>query len=160
MKIQSTSAKTLLALSAVTVIALSGCTTGLSGKDYGRAQTRGESEVRFGSVVDVSEVRLDGTRTGVGAAAGAVIGGIAGANGRDSVGGQLAGALGAIVGGLIGQGAEQIATKKKGIEIVVDLGNNKLSSIVQEDDGTKFAKGDKVRLTNIGGDTRVVPLTN
>jgi len=140
------------------LLTITGCISGKGGKDYSRSQTRGEASVRIGTIIDINQTEIDGTRTGIGAAAGTVIGAIASKGDRTNWKGDLAATIGGLLGGIIGQSAEQFTTKKKGIELIIDLGDDKLVSVVQEDDGTAFKKGDRVRLTNSSGDTRVVPM--
>ena len=143
------SPKPLIALLLISTFALTSCISGKGGKDYSRGQTRGESAVRMGTIVDVNQTKIDGTRTGIGAAAGAVVGAIAGKKDRRDWKGDVGGALAGIIGGVISQGVEQLATQRKGIELIIDLGDNNLTSVVQEDDGTTFKKGDRVRLSLI-----------
>jgi len=132
-----------------------GCATpGLGGGDYSRAQTRGEQTVRLGVVEQVRPVKIDGTRSGVGATGGAVLGGVAG-SGVGGGRGQVAGAVaGAILGGVVGQAAENSATTKPGVEITVKLESGKLIAVTQEAD-EQFRIGDRVRILSGGGVTRV-----
>ena len=132
-----------------------GCaTSGLGGSDYSRGQVRGEQSVRLGVVEQVRPVKIDGTRTGAGAAAGAVLGGVGGSaagGGRGQVATTVAGA---IVGGIIGQAAENSATTKEGVEVTIRLESGKLIAVTQEADET-FQVGDHVRVLSGGGVTRV-----
>src|SRR5918999_5799796 len=112
---------------AALVTVLSGCAApGLGGGAYSRDQARREQTVRMGYVESVREVKLEGTRSGVGPAAGAVAGGVAGSSigrGRGSVLGAVAGA---VVGGVAGQAAEQGFTGKRGVEVTVKLDNGSM----------------------------------
>jgi outer membrane lipoprotein SlyB len=102
----------------------------------------------------VREVKLEGTRTGVGAGAGAIGGGIAGStigHGRGSALGALGGA---VIGGVAGQAAEQGITSRRGIEITVKLDSGQMVAIMQEADET-FRPGDRVRILSDGATSRV-----
>ncbi len=70
--------------------------------------------------------------------------------------GILAGAvLGSVAGGIAGQAAEQVGTRKNGVEITVRLDNGSLTAITQEADATTFNPGDRVRILSSGGVSRV-----
>ena len=142
------------ALLVAALIALTGCASGTGGKDYSRAQTRSVQEVQMGIVESVREVNIEGTKTPIGAGAGAVVGGVAGStvgSGRGSVVGT---AVGAVLGGLGGAAAEEVVTRKKGVEITVKLDSGRLIAITQAADEL-FKVGDRVRVLSGSGATRV-----
>ncbi|MHB1437832.1 MAG: outer membrane lipoprotein, partial [Thiobacillus sp.] len=56
-----------VALIAASTLLLAGCPAGLGGKDYSRSQARTVQEVRMGIVESVREVRIEGTKTPIGA---------------------------------------------------------------------------------------------
>jgi len=147
-------ASSLLLLGTLT---LGGCAVpGLGSGDYERGQTRGEQTVRTGVVDSVRGVRIDGTRTGVGAIGGAAIGGVAGSSIGRGNGSTLAAIAGAIAGGVAGQAAEQGVTKKQGVEITVLLDSGKMVAVTQEVEADQqFKPGDRVRILSGGGVTRV-----
>ncbi|MGA7180379.1 MAG: hypothetical protein WBX11_12435, partial [Thiobacillaceae bacterium] len=64
-----------LTLVAASAFILSGCPGGLGSTDYSREQARSEQEVRMGIVESVRVVNIEGTKSNVGTAAGAVVGG-------------------------------------------------------------------------------------
>jgi outer membrane lipoprotein SlyB len=143
-----------VALIAASTLLLAGCPAGLGGKDYSRSQARTVQEVRMGIVESVREVRIEGTKTPIGAGAGAVVGGVAGStvgSGRGSVVGT---AVGAVLGGLGGAAAEESVTRQKGVEITVKLDSGRLLAITQAAD-EQFRVGDRVRVLSGGGVTRV-----
>ena len=157
MKNKTNDKKATIALAAVisSFIFVSGCASpGLGGGDYSRSQTRGEQTVRLGTVEQVRSVKIDGTRSGVGAGSGAVVGGVAG-SGIGGGRGQVVGAVaGAVLGGIAGQAVENSTTSKNGVEITVRLEGGKLIAITQEAD-EQFRVGDRVRVLSGGGVTRV-----
>src|SRR5690606_19653792 len=62
--------------------------------------------------------------------------------------------VGAVVGGLAGAAAEEGLTRKDGLEITVKLDNGNMVAVVQEAD-EQFHPGERVRLIESGGTTRV-----
>ena len=142
---------TVAALAAST---LAGCAPSLSGSVYSRQDARQEQTVRMGVIESVRSVSIEGTHTGIGAAAGGVAGGIGGSmigSGRASA---VAAVAGAVAGGLLGAAAEQGMTRQEGVEITVRLDNGELRAIVQAAD-EPFKPGDRVRLLSVNGQTRV-----
>lgn len=134
---------------------LAGCAApGLGSGTYSREQARREQTVRMGYVESVREVKLEGTRSGVGPAAGAVAGGIAGSSIGSGRGAALGTVAGAVIGGIAGQAAEQGVTAKRGIEVTVKLDNGQMVAIMQEADET-FRPGDRVRILSDGATSRV-----
>ena len=148
------SASTSIILAAVAAIALAGCATSKSGSVYSREDARQEQTVRMGVVESVRSVSIEGTHSGIGAAAGGVAGGIGGSmvgSGRASA---VAAVAGAVAGGLLGAAAEQGLTREEGVEITVRLDNGELRAIVQTADEV-FKPGERVRLLSVNGQTRV-----
>jgi len=145
----------MLALAALASVGLSGCATpGLGGGDYDRHAVRGEQSVRLATVMSVRQVRIEGTRSGLGALTGAAVGGLAGHASGGGRGTDIATVAGAVVGGLAGAAVEQGATRQDGIEVTVQYDNGRLSAITQALDET-FKVGDRVMVTSGGGVTRV-----
>ena len=144
----------------VAVVALSamlaGCASSKSGDVYSREEALREQSVRLATVESVRPVRIQGTRSGIGAAAGGVVGGVAGSGVGHGKGATIAGVLGAVGGGVAGQALEEGTTRRSGVEITVRLQNGELRAIVQEETD-KFVPGQRVRLLTSGGVTRVSP---
>lgn len=141
-------------LLAAAIVSLVGCASGTGGKDYSRAQTRAAQEVQMGIVESVREVNIEGTKTPIGAGAGAVVGGVAGSTVGSGKGSVVGAAVGAVLGGLGGAAIEEGATRNKGVEITVKLDSGRLIAITQSADET-FQVGDRVRVLSGGGATRV-----
>ncbi len=147
---------TLIAFALVAGTFVAGCASpGLGGGNYTRSQTRGEMNVRLGTVESVRDVVIDARDSGTGTLAGAALGGVAGSTlGRGDKAG-IAGAIaGAVVGGLVGGGIEKSSNDRKGIEVTVRLEGGKLIAITQEKD-EDFRVGDHVRILSGQGATRV-----
>jgi outer membrane lipoprotein SlyB len=143
-----------IALAAGLVTVASGCAPSLSGGAYTRDQTRREQTVRMGVVESVREVQIEGTRSGIGPAAGAVVGGIGGSTIGHGRGSAAAAVVGAVAGGIAGQAIEESVTRRRGLEITVKLDSGNLIAITQEADET-FRPGDRVRVLFDGGVSRV-----
>ncbi len=147
--------RTLVSLTAVSLlVVLGGCASGTGGKDYTREQARTVQEVQMGVVESVREVNIEGTKSPVGAGAGAVVGGVAGSTLGGGRGQIVGAAVGAVLGGLGGAAAEESLTRSKGVEITVKLDAGRLIAITQSADEA-FNVGDRVRVLTGGGVTRV-----
>lgn len=143
-----------LTLLAIIPFALTGCPAGLGSKDYSREQARTVQEVQMGVVESVRSVKLEGTKTPIGAGAGAVVGGVAGSTVGSGKGSTIGAAVGAVLGGLGGAAAEEAVTRQDGVEITVKLDSGRLIAVTQAAD-EEFRVGDRVRVLSGGGTTRV-----
>lgn len=143
----------VLALTCVAV--LGGCAASQSGSAYSRTQARQAQEVEMGVVESVRQVQIEGTKTPIGAGAGAVVGGVAGSNIGGGKGRAIGAILGAVGGGLAGAAVEEGVTRKPGLEITVRLDSGRMLAVTQEADEA-FAPGERVRiLTGNDGVMRV-----
>jgi outer membrane lipoprotein SlyB len=134
---------------------MTGCASGLGSGDYERREARRVQEVRMGVVESIRAVKLEGTESGVGTVTGGVVGGIAGSNVGGGKGAAIGAVLGAVAGGVAGKAVEEAATRKPGIEIIVRLDSGRTIAVVQEDTGETFARGDRVRMLESGGQARI-----
>jgi outer membrane lipoprotein SlyB len=141
-------------LVATSALMLSGCPAGLGGADYSRSQARTVQEVQMGVVESVREVKIEGTKTPIGAGAGAVVGGVAGSTVGGGRGSVIGTTVGAVLGGLGGAAAEEAVTRQKGVEITVKLDSGRMLAITQAAD-EEFRVGDRVRVLSGSGTTRV-----
>lgn len=133
---------------------LAACASSNSGSVYSRDEARKVQTVKMGVVESVRTVKLEGTKSPVGTAGGAVVGGVAGSTVGGGKGQAIATVLGAIVGGLAGSAAEEGLTRKDGLEITVKLDSGTMIAVVQEADD-QFQPGERVRILESGGTTRV-----
>ncbi len=134
---------------------LTGCASGRGGDDYERAEARRVYEVKMGVVEHLRPVKLEGTESGIGAAAGGAIGGIAGSSGGRGKGSAVGAVIGAVVGGIAGAATEEATTRKNGVEVTIKLDSGRVLAVVQEDHDEKFVVGERVRLLESGGQARV-----
>jgi outer membrane lipoprotein SlyB len=114
------------------VTALGACASGVGAGDYARSSVGQINRVDEGVVLRVRPVRIEGTRTIIGPAAGAAVGGVAGS----TIGGgdeeRAIGAIaGAVLGGLAGAAAEQGLTRRQGFAYTVRLQDGEVVNIVQ-----------------------------
>jgi outer membrane lipoprotein SlyB len=144
---------TLIMLAIIAPLFL-GCASGLGSKDYSRDQARVAQDVQMGVVESVRAVNIEGTKTPVGAGAGAVVGGVAGSTVGGGRGSIVGATVGAVLGGLGGAAAEEAVTRQGGLEITVKLDSGQLLAITQAADEA-FRVGDRVRVLSGGGTTRV-----
>ena len=144
----------IISFFAITAL-LAGCASSKSGEVYSRDQARQSMTVRLGTVEFVKPVKVEGSKSGMGAAAGGIIGGVAGSTIGGGKGSTLAALGGAVGGALLGNVAEEKITDFDCLEITVKLDNGEVIAAVQEND-VMFAVGDRVRvLTARDGTVRV-----
>ncbi len=136
---------------------LTGCWSSLRGDTYSRSEARQAQRVEFATIEHLRPVRIEGTKTGVGAAVGAVTGGIGGSSFGDGRGRAILAVIGSAVGGLIGGVAEEAITRSDGVEITVRKeGSGDAIAIVQAVAPNEIFKvGDRVRLVHSYGSVRV-----
>jgi len=137
-----------------TALVLGGCASSMSGGAYTRGQARQVEDVKMATVESVREVQIEGTKTPIGAGAGAIIGGVAGGNSNSRVVSVVGSAVGSVVGGLVGAAAEEGITRQSGYEITVKFDDGRMIAVAQGAD-EKFAVGDRVRVLTGGGVTRI-----
>lgn len=144
-----------LSLLLISLAVLAGCAGSKSGDVYTRDQARREQNIRMGVVESVREVLMEGTKSPVGAIAGAAVGGVAGSTLGGGKGSTIAAVIGAVAGGLAGSAIEEGVTRKQAMEITIKMDNGQLIAIVQEGDPLEFRSGDRVRIISSGGESRV-----
>lgn len=142
-----------LMLIAISALMLSACAS-QSGSSYERSQTRGEQSIRLGVVESVRKVSIEGTKSGVGAVAGAAVGGLGASNVGGGKGSTVGAVVGAVLGGVAGNAIENATTRQDGLEITVRLENGQLLAVTQAADEV-FRPGERVRIVSGSGVTRV-----
>jgi len=147
-----------LLIAALTLpIFLAGCASSLSADAYSRDQARVAQTVQYGTVQSIRTVQIEGTKTPIGTAGGAIVGGILGSTVGGGTGRQLATVGGAIAGGVAGSAVEEGITRQPGYEIEVQLDNGRIINVVQAAD-RQFSPGQRVRVvTGRDGTARVTP---
>lgn len=141
---------TVLALAAL----LTACSTS-SPDVISRNEARRLSVVQDAVVLSSRPVTVDGSQSGIGATAGAVVGGVAGS----SVGGRreavAVGVIGAVAGAALGNVIERASTREEAVEILLQLKNGERRAVVQAKGNESFAPGEAVILVTTGGKVRV-----
>ncbi len=139
------------------VFLLTACASGKSGDVYTRDQVRQIQTYKVGVIESVRDIRIEGTKSQIGTAAGTLVGGIAGSAAGQGKGSDVGRVLGAVVGGVVGAAAEEGYTREDGLEFAIALEDGSHISVVQEksvNDET-FKVGDKVRVIDSAGVVRV-----
>ncbi len=133
---------------------LEACASSNAGDVYTREQTRQAETVKMGVVESVRQVKIEGTKSGIGAGTGAVVGGVAGNSMGGGKGQIITTVVGAVAGGLAGAAVEEGVTKKDGLEITIKLDSGGMIAVVQEAT-EQFHPGERVRVLEGAGVTRV-----
>lgn len=148
----------LAATVAALTVGLTGCASSLTGDSFSRSDARQVQTIRMGTIESLRPVRIEGTKTPIGAGAGAAVGGIAGSTVGGGRGSAVAAVIGAVAGGLAGAAAEEGITRTQGVEITVREDDGALRAYVQAVDPNQvFRVGQRVRITTVNGQSRVVP---
>lgn len=138
------------------LLLLAGCVSDLSGETYSRDEARAVQNVRLGTIEYLRPVQIEGTKSPIGAGAGAAVGGIGGSAVGGGKGSYVMAVIGALAGGLIGAAAEEGLTKTEGVEITVREDDGALRAYVQAVEPNQiFRVGERVRILTINGTSRV-----
>ena len=101
-------------------------------------------------------MKIEGTKTPIGAGAGAVVGGIGGSGIGGGCGSAVLAVVGAVAGGLLGAAAEEGLTRTQGVEITVREDDGTMRAYVQEVEPNQvFRVGERVRIMTVNGTSRV-----
>ncbi|MBN7117054.1 outer membrane lipoprotein [Ectopseudomonas oleovorans] len=147
---------TLLITSLAALLVLGGCQSRLTGDTYSRDEARAVQTVRMGTIESLRPVQIEGTKTPIGAGAGAVVGGIGGSTLGGGRGSSVLAVVGAVAGGLLGAAAEEGLTRTQGVEITVREDDGTLRAYVQEVEPNQvFRVGERVRIMTVNGTSRV-----
>lgn len=143
-------------LTVIALVALLGACATSSPDVISRQDAQVAAQVQDGTVISIRSVTVDGNQSGMGAAAGGIVGAAVGTGGstiqREKIGlGVLAGVAGALAGNAI----ERMATKEEAVEIIVQLRNGERRAIVQAKGNETLMAGDPVILVTSGGKVRV-----
>lgn len=114
------------------------------------------SFIQEGVVISIRPVTVDGSQSGIGAAAGGVIGAIGGSGASGVQREQQAlGVLGAVAGAVVGNAIERMTTREEAVEILVQLKNGDRRAIVQAKASEILVAGDAVTIVTSGSKVRV-----
>jgi len=135
-------------------IIVAGCASSNAGDVYSRDETRQVQDVQMGVVEGARPIKIEGTQTILGSGIGTVVGSIAGSSAGQGKGSAVGAILGAVIGGVTGAAIEEGATREDGMEISVKLDSGRVISVVQAGK-EEFKPGDKVRILQANGETRI-----
>lgn len=145
-----------IAIFAFISLGLLGCASSLTGDTYTRGEVRKAQVVRMGVVESLRPVKIEGTKTNIGSAAGSIVGGVAGSEVGGGKGSIVAAVIGAVAGGMAGAAMEEGITRTQGVEITVREDSGVLRAYVQQmNEGEIFRIGDRVRILTVNGTARV-----
>ena len=150
--------KSVLLVACFTTLSLllGGCASSLTGDSYSRDEARRVQTVRMGTIESLRPVKIEGTKTPIGAGAGAVVGGIGGSGLGGGRGSAVLAVVGAVAGGLLGAAAEEGLTRTQGVEITVREDDGTMRAYVQEVEPNQvFRVGERVRIMTVNGTSRV-----
>ena len=150
--------KSVLLAASITAVSLSlaGCQSSLTGDSYSREEARTVQTVRMGTIESLRPVKIEGSKTPIGAGAGAVIGGVGGSSVGGGKGSIVMAVIGAVAGGLIGAAAEEGLTRTQGVEVTVREDDGSMRAYVQEVQPNEiFRVGERVRIMSVNGTSRV-----
>ncbi|MGE8497719.1 MAG: glycine zipper 2TM domain-containing protein [Pseudomonas sp.] len=146
----------LLVSFAAMALMLGGCASSLTGDTYSRDEARTVQTVRMGTIESLRPVKIEGTKTPIGAGAGAVVGGVAGSGIGGGRGSAVAAVIGAVAGGLLGAATEEGITRTQGVEITVREDDGTMRAYVQAvEENQVFRVGERVRILTVNGTSRV-----
>lgn len=141
-------------LAASVLAALTACTT-TSPDVINKNDAQRLSTVQDGVVLSSRPVVVEGSQSGIGAAAGGVAGAVAGSTVGGRREGAVVGVIGAVVGGVVGNAVERFGTREEAVELLIQLKNGERRAIVQAKAGEVLNAGDSVILVTTGGKVRV-----
>lgn len=151
--------KSIWALTAVLLtVVLAGCAPrSMSGDVYSRERAQRIQTIEYGEVIDVRQVLIEGTKSGVGTMAGGVLGGALGSGIGRGAGAAIGVVGGAIAGGIAGSAVEEGATRQPGLEITIRMDAGRTIAFVQGID-PPILIGDRVKvMRNPDGSARAIP---
>jgi outer membrane lipoprotein SlyB len=139
-------------------VTVAGCTPkSMSGDVYSRERAQRVQTIEYGEVIEVRQILIEGTKTGLGTLAGGALGGALGSGIGRGAGSTIAVVGGAIAGGVMGSAVEEGATKQPGVEVTIRMDTGQTIALVQGIDPPVRA-GDRVRvLHNPDGSARAIP---
>ncbi len=138
-----------------------GCQSTSSRSRYPISSTGMAKQLDDGTIIDVREVVIDGSSSGIGAYGGAIggsaVGGTVGAEiSGTSLGTAVGAAGGMIAGGVVGPKIEKALTSKRAQELIIQMDEGGTIVVIQEIREPRFNIGDPVKVdSNLAGAARV-----
>ncbi|MEM7442888.1 MAG: glycine zipper 2TM domain-containing protein [Pseudomonadota bacterium] len=146
----------VVAILASFMLVLAACAPNISQNTVSLDDANRVERSELATVVSYRPVNVEGTRTGIGAVAGAAAGGTAGSLIGGGTTENILGAIGgAVAGGLVGNYLEEGLTRQTGLEYTLRLNNGQIVTLVQGAE-QPIAPGSRV-LIIYGERARIVP---
>jgi outer membrane lipoprotein SlyB len=136
------------------VAVLSACATS-SPDVISRQDAQVAALVQDGVIITIRPVTVDGSQSGMGAAAGGVVGAMVGSGSSIQREKTSLGILAGVAGAVAGNAIERMATKEEAVEIIVQLRTGDRRAIVQAKGNETLLAGDAVIIVTSGGKVRV-----
>jgi outer membrane lipoprotein SlyB len=121
-----------------------------SGYTYERGEMGAPASFKKGVILSVRDVKIKGTESGAGAAAGAAVGGLTGSTlGGSTATRALGGLGGAVIGGIVGHATENAITGGDASEFIVQPDAGEPYAIVQVND-EELKAGERILIIESG----------
>lgn len=121
-----------------------------------RDEAQRQSVVYDAVLLSIRDVKIDGSQSGAGGVAGAVVGGVAASTVGKGRGSDVAAVLGAIAGAAVGNAMERSGTSEEAEELLLQFNNGERRTIVQGKGQDQLRPGDAVIVIQTGQRFRVV----
>ena len=149
--------KNFITFLVLNLLFLSCANASLQPDTYGRDAAQRISNVLYGEIVSLKEVKIEGD-TKSGSIVGGLVGAAAGSGVSDSkpeseIGAIIGGAIGATLGGNLSKKIRSV----EGVQLVINMDDGRTISVIQEVGSYKFSIGDLVEVISTKGKTRVSP---
>lgn len=145
-------------LAAILIALTQGCAgtlqPSISNNAYERQHARQTAQVQMGTVEFVRTVSIEGSRSVISPAVGAVVAGVAANTVSRGKWRSLATTVGAATGAYGGRAIEQAILREDGLELQVRLDGGRSIVVTQAAD-VQFVPGDRVRVISGGGGVRI-----
>ena len=146
-----------LASAAGLMLAVTGCASSYGAGEVYSPGVGEAATVREGTIVSVRPVQIKPDQNYIGAATGAILGGLAGSQlGGGDTARTAGGVAGAVAGGVIGNEVSKAGNTRPGYAYVIDFGNGQLKEVVQGAD-VYIEPGRRVFVTFSTDRVRVTP---
>ena len=111
---------------------LAGCAPrSMSGDVYSRERAQRVQTIEYGEVLEARPILIEGTKSGLGALGGGVLGGALGSGVGRGAGSTIAVVGGAIIGWVAGSAVEEGATRQPGVEVTIRMDTGRTIALVQ-----------------------------
>lgn len=138
----------VIGLASAVMVTGAGCASRHGGRTYSRGEALAPQSVNYGTLMEIEEVMIEGTKTAVGTIAGGLLGGVLGHSVGGGSGKDIATVGGAVAGAAAGSAVEEAVTKQKAYAMTVRLDSGETYNYVQAKGKGKdlFSVGQRVKV--------------